>query len=127
MRAREASRLTACKSNLKHMSTAIETYSNDYNGLYPDNDTDQTNGGSLDNLGSNTGHALMTDYIQKRMPCPTSRSVDYRYRMAQGLRYWVYCPAAGSPGADKEPRHRQGTTQGGPVLDSVNGILDQLQ
>ncbi|MCS7164924.1 MAG: type II secretion system protein [Candidatus Calescibacterium sp.] len=128
MRAREASRLTACKSNLKNLSTSIETYSNDFNGLYPGG---ANQGGSFDmsNLGdlSNT-HALVQNYIQKRIACPTSRSTDYRYRLVDGSRYWIYCPAVGNNfgGANASPKHRQNNQTGGPVLDSARGILDGL-
>jgi len=65
MRAREASRLTACKSNLKNISTAVETYSNDNDGLYP--------GGTVSSLtateiksGQSSGIGTLQDnYIQK--------------------------------------------------------------
>ncbi|MCA9780995.1 MAG: hypothetical protein KC800_29955, partial [Candidatus Eremiobacteraeota bacterium] len=36
-RARNQGQLTACKSNLKNIGTALEMYSTDYNGHYPDN------------------------------------------------------------------------------------------
>lgn len=129
MRAREASRLTACKSNLKNLSTAIETYSNDFNGLYPGS-TDNSGNAAINNLGdgeNNQAHPLVRDYVQKRVACPTTRSVDYRYRLTGGTRYWIYCPAVGgNVGANANPKHRQNNQTGGPVLDSARGILEGL-
>ena len=64
MRAREASRLTACKSNLKNISTSIETYSNDFDGVYPTE--------AAGPIGT-----LVNNYLQKAMVCPTRRAVYY--------------------------------------------------
>ena len=126
MRAREASRLTACKSNLKSLSTAMETYSNDYDGMYPGG----TVGGVISNAGDNSNtddnpagaRSFRRDYVGKRINCPTARSTDYRIVIGTGgIAYTVNCPAIlGSV------NHKQGPQEGGPVLHSTVGIPNQL-
>jgi prepilin-type N-terminal cleavage/methylation domain-containing protein len=124
MRAREASRLTACKSNLKNISTAVETYSNDWDGLYPGgtggiNSVEEIKSGGANGLG-----ALQDDYIQKPTKCPTAKG-NYYFSQSQSVRYWIYCPATPSPGPNKEPKHvKAGGKKGGPILDSQTGIDD---
>jgi prepilin-type N-terminal cleavage/methylation domain-containing protein len=126
MRAREASRLTACKSNLKSLSTAMETYSNDYDGMYPGG----TGGGTITQAGNNNDSAntpsgassFRRDYVGKRMNCPTARSTDYRIIIGTGgITYVVHCPSVFA-----DPRHRQGPQTGGPVLHSTVGIPNAL-
>jgi prepilin-type N-terminal cleavage/methylation domain-containing protein len=126
MRAREASRLTACKSNLKSLSTAMETYSNDYDGMYPGG----TGGGTIQQAGDNnnttdtpTGAAsFRRDYVGKRMNCPTARSTNYQITIGTGgITYIVNCPAVTA-----DPRHRQGPQTGGPILHSTVGIPNRL-
>ncbi len=83
MRAREASRLTACKSNLKNLSTGIETYSNDFDGLYPSTQQHIT--------------SFMNNYMQKPILCPTREmyvGIDIVCPMLGGTTYAIYCPAA---------------------------------
>lgn len=130
MRAREASRLTACKSNLKSLSTAVETYSNDYDGMYPggtQGSTDITEIGKYpDGPGSEPGKTLVNDYVGKKMVCPTARDTNYVYSMYNsGVAYAIYCPATSK--GTKKPQHKQGDKTGGPVLDSVQGILPVLK
>lgn len=118
MRAREASRLTACKSNLKNISTSVETYANDYDGMYPGG-TNNTRESTLNVLSN----ALEGSYMGKLLNCPTVRSPNYIYFMySSGVAYRIYCPARGAT----TPDHRQGTQTGGPALDSVEGILPRL-
>jgi prepilin-type N-terminal cleavage/methylation domain-containing protein len=118
MRAREASRLTACKSNLKNISTAVETYSNDWDGLYP---------GGTGGLGKTlislvANGSLQNDYVQKRTVCPTQKG-EYFFTQAASIRYWIYCPASIKGGST--PKHtKAGGKQGGPILDSQTGISD---
>jgi len=127
MRAREASRLTACKSNLKSLSTAMETYSSDFDGLYPGG----LNGGTIQNAGDHNNRddtprgasALRREYVGKRMACPTTRTTGYTIIIGQnGTVYTVNCPAAANSGA----RHRQGPQLGGPALHSNVGIPTTL-
>jgi prepilin-type N-terminal cleavage/methylation domain-containing protein len=126
MRAREASRLTACKSNLKSLSTAMETYSNDYDGMYPGG----TGGGTIVDAGNHTNNnnspsgasSFRQNYVGKRMNCPTARSTDYQIVIGTGgIEYTVNCPAILGT-----VDHRQGPQTGGPVLHSTVGIPNEL-
>lgn len=129
MRTREASKLTACKSNLKNMSTAIEIYANDFNGLYP-GFSNQGGATTIENLGDPTSpnaHPLISKYINKIMVCPKARSTDYRYIITNPSKYWIYCPAVSiNYGANVNSKHKKGNTEGGLVLDSIKGILERL-
>jgi prepilin-type N-terminal cleavage/methylation domain-containing protein len=121
MRAREASRLTACKSNLKNISTSVETYSNDYDGLYPGNTTFQ----DVSSSGNSGVDTLASTYIGKTLTCPAAAK-PYRYRLAtaSGAGYWIYCPAATGSGVTPNRKHRKNNQDGGPVFDSATGIKD---
>lgn len=61
VRARARGTLTACKSNLKNIGTALEMYSTDWSGKYPT---------SLD--------VLTPKYLKLIPECPTTRTVTYR-------------------------------------------------
>jgi prepilin-type N-terminal cleavage/methylation domain-containing protein len=126
MRAREASRLTACKSNLKSLSTAMETYSTDFDGLYPGG----LNAGVITDAGNHNNtddtprgaQSLRRDYVGKRIACPTTRTTAYAIAIAQNsAAYIVNCPAVANT-----PTHRQGPQTGGPILHSNVGIPTQL-
>ncbi len=123
MRAREASRLTACKSNLKNISTAVETYANDWDGLYPGG-----TGGLSSALEIKTGQpsgigALQDDYIQKVTKCPTTKT-NYYFHQSQSVRYWIYCAAAKKLNISGVAKHVKNNKKGGPILDSQTGIND---
>ena len=127
MRAREASRLNACKSNLKNISTAIETYSNDNDGVYP-----FTNNNIVDiNTGAAGGIGILRDrYLQKDLVCPSVGNVNrYRYwSSSDGAQYGIYCPAAASSGVNPPRRHRKANGRtGGPYLDSALGIIPDTE
>jgi prepilin-type N-terminal cleavage/methylation domain-containing protein len=125
MRAREASRLTACKSNLKNISTAVETYSNDYDGLYPGNTSFQ----EITSSGRNGVNTLANTYIGKPLICPAAAK-PYTYRLAtdSGAGYWIYCPAApGSEASGVSRKHRKDNKDGGPIFDSATGIKERFQ
>lgn len=122
MRAREASRLNACKSNLKNISTAVETYSNDNDGVYPHH----TIATSISNLRD--------QYLQKDLICPSAGGQHRYYYWASddGAQYGIYCPASattpgtpiGNPGSGALRRHRKANNAtGGPYLDSAKGII----
>ena len=121
MRAREASRLTACKSNLKNISTAVETYSNDHDGVYPGNTAEK----DLDGQEHSGLSTLVKTYIGKALKCPAA-AAHYKYRLATeaGAGYWIYCPAAG---ATSGRRHRKDNKFGGPFFDSSTGIQEKFQ
>lgn len=67
--------LTACRSNLKNISTALEMYSTDANGLYPL---------SLD--------ALTPGYLRTIPTCPFAGSMTYVYTSHSNPdNFTVYC------------------------------------
>jgi len=125
MRAREASRLTACKSNLKNISTAVETYSNDWDGLYPGGTGGIASITKIESGSSNTSiKTLQDDYIQKTTKCPTAKE-HYFFSQTQSVRYWIYCAAAKKANQTSVPKHvKAGGKKGGPILDSQTGISD---
>ncbi len=120
MRAREASRLTACKSNLKNISTSVETYSNDWDGLYPGG----TGGLSITEI-TDTGDlaTLQRDYVQKPTKCPTAKDYYY-FAQTQSVKYWIYCAASQRVNASVPKHTKTGGKRGGPILDSQRGISD---
>ena len=125
MRAREASRLTACKSNLKNISTSVETYSNDYDGLYPGNTqfNDVSIGSSIGSL-----RTLAQTYIGKDLKCPAAAAV-YRYRLISdsGAGYLIYCPANPDSSGTVSRKHRKDNKDGGPGFNSSIGIFEKFQ
>lgn len=128
MRAREASRYNACKSNLKNLSTAMEMYSSDFDGMYPGG----TSGGTITEAGDpsigtgpNGASAFRASYVGKRTSCPTARSMNYHIIIPSGgVQYTIYCPSAPG-GANLNVRHRIGAGTGGPTLDSMRGFIDR--
>ena len=63
VRARAQGELTACKSNLKNIGTALEMYSTDYSGRYP-----------------NEMDLLTPNYLRNIPECPAAEEVTYRLR-----------------------------------------------
>jgi general secretion pathway protein G len=63
IRARAQGQLTACKSNLKNIGTAMEMYSTDWAGSYP------TNSGDMNELTPN--------YLKTIPECPAAGSNSY--------------------------------------------------
>ncbi len=61
VRARARGQLTACKSNLKNLGTAMEMYSTDFSGMYPP-----------------TMDLLIPNYLKTIPECPAAGSVTYR-------------------------------------------------
>lgn len=77
-RARAAGQLTACKSNLKNMSVALEMYASDYAGHYP----------------KNLQVLITTDYLRAIPTCPAaghdSYSAAYKVRSKPDS-FSIYC------------------------------------
>ncbi len=61
IRARAQGQLTACKSNLKNIGTALEMYSTDWSGKYPDGDVGD----------------LTPNYLKTIPTCPAAGSDTY--------------------------------------------------
>lgn len=129
MRAREASRLTACKSNIRNLLNCLEMYSNDYNGNYPGGpDTQITNAGNpYDNTNNPVGAATFrANYVDKFVRCPKTKSTNYLIKIVTTNRCYIYCPSA-PRGPNLEPKHVIGSGKGGPVLDSGSSFIDDIQ
>jgi type II secretory pathway pseudopilin PulG len=102
IRARARGRLTACKSNLKNIGTALEMYSTDHAGRYPLRFRD-----------------LTPNYLKTIPTCPTAGIVTYLYAgAAHPDLYTVVC--AGLHHA------AQGiTTPNYPQYTSITGLIER--
>ncbi len=99
-RPRPAGQLTACKSNLKNIGTALEMYSTDFNGDYPF---------SLDNI--------TPSYLKSIPTCASAGRVTYVY--LTGVRnqcYTVYCAGGYHAKILKAPNY--------PMYDSFQGLIN---
>jgi hypothetical protein len=102
IRARSQGQLTACKSDLKNIGTALEMYSTDYSGRYP------------------TSLSLLTPNYLKMIPtCPAAGADTYSasYQVnAKGDGFTVFCSGA---------HHRAvGIPADFPQYTSTQGLLD---
>lgn len=101
IKARSQGQLTACKSNLKNIGTALEMYSTDYAGLYPE---------SLDKLTPN--------YLIHIPTCPSVGSVTYVAKIqAQPDLYTVICSGHNHQGA--------GAPADYPQYTSIEGLRER--
>jgi prepilin-type N-terminal cleavage/methylation domain-containing protein len=79
--ARNAAKLTSCKTILRNISTVVEMYSQDNEGKYPANDF----------VITLTGNPL-SGYIDKAYICPVAKA-SYEYKQINnGVSYNIYCP-----------------------------------
>ena len=99
--------LTACKSNLKNIGTALEMYSTDWNGHYPRN-----------------LNLLTPNYLKTIPECPNAGRVTYRadfgpqagYNNRRFQDYYVVeCAGNNHRGASVPPDY--------PQYDAVNGLI----
>ena len=100
-RPRPQAALTACKSNLKNVATALEMYATDNGGKLPER------------LSQLTGN-----YYLKTIPsCPVSRSDTYSgsYEHAPPTSFTLYCQGHHHREASKDPNQ--------PLFTSAKGIL----
>ena len=101
---RERGPLVACESNLKNIGTALEMYSTDWSGEYPD---------SFDKLTPN--------YLRTIPMCPTKDAKPYTYDLSkpEGQDYPVYLlKCVGHQHAD------QGVEVDHPQYSGMEGLLD---
>ncbi len=99
IRARAQGQLTACKSNLKNIGTALEMYATDNGGRYPNNDLHK-----LSETGS-IGNDSTQAYLKQIPICPSVGKDTYSdaYESTQNPdNYSLYCKgsnhtAAGMP------------------------------
>ncbi len=102
VRARAQGRLTACKSNLKNIGTAMEMYSTDNNGKYPTN-----------------GMVSLTPNYLKTIPeCPTAGTMTYVMTSGPAAiyntqsyqdYYYVHCLGEAHVPSDYPPNYPQYT------------------
>ncbi len=78
--ARNAAKLTSCKSRIKNISIVLEIYSQDNNGVYPNVNIDEI---------KMSGNPLAA-YIGKEYKCPVANKY-YEYK-ENSSNYYIYCP-----------------------------------
>jgi len=79
--ARNAAKLTSCKTILRNISTVVEMYSQDNEGKYP----------ASDFVITLTGNPL-SGYIDKAYICPVAKA-SYEYKpINNGVSYNINCP-----------------------------------
>ena len=102
VRARPQGMVTACKSNLKNIGTALGMYSTDNGGTFPD---------SMDRLTANAA------YLRSLPQCPAAGSMSYIYSVSEDRKaYSVWCS-----GLNHKP---VGITQAGyPQYNSIEGLV----
>lgn len=111
LRARARGQLTACKSNLKNIATALEMYSEDSNGQYP------------------TGLSKLTpDYLKFLPQCPGGSSANYVLQLGADAPlnkskspdyYYIEC---------RGENHRATSITGNyPAFNSIEGLIERGQ
>ena len=99
--------LTACKSNLKNMATALEMYAYDFRGEYPER---------LDQL--------VPTYMKTLPTCPEAGEVTYTYRcVGRGKRANFSMECSGSHHA-KQYSAFEGSPLNYPRYHSARGLAD---
>ena len=109
IRARAQGQLTACKSNLKNIGTALEMWSTDNSGQYPD---------SLEKL--------TPDYLRSIPECPAAAAVTYKAYFgpkakgnSQGYADYYYVECAGH-------NHTAVSVEGDyPAYNGVQGLIER--
>lgn len=98
--ARAQGQLTACKSNLKNLATALEMWSMDHEGVYPD-----------------TFNKLAPEYLIKLPKCPTSETGEYgqSYKTHPEIDYSFSCPGDHS---------ELGLPKGYPAYNGQQGLIE---
>lgn len=100
------SNLTACKSNLKNLGTAVEMYSTDHSGKYP---------AKLSQLTPN--------YLKTILTCPSAGTSTYTYQTGPKAAYntpgyedYYFIECKGDNHSDGSPNF--------PQYDSINGLYE---
>lgn len=107
-RARSRGSLTACKSNLKNIGTALEMYSTDYAGKYPS---------SLE--------AVIPNYLKTIPECPSAGTVTYRASfglnapMNKGYEDYYYVECYG------ENHTSVSVTGNYPAYNGIHGLVER--
>ncbi|MGV8120870.1 MAG: protein kinase [Candidatus Xenobiia bacterium LiM19] len=94
-------KLTACRSNLRNIGTALEMYSTDNHGRYPA-----------------TLSRLTQEYLKSIPSCPSSFQENYRYAsMTEPDVYTVWC--------EGKNHASQGMPEDFPEYDSITGLIEK--
>lgn len=110
VKARAQGQLTACKSNLKNIGTAMEMYSADHNGRYPTTKQDIL------------GTAANPGYMKVIPTCPLTPNIAYTCKTASNPDYYYLVCASG--------KHQQAgivSTGAYPQFDSQIGLIAPLE
>jgi prepilin-type N-terminal cleavage/methylation domain-containing protein len=111
IRARAQGQLTACKSNLKNIGTAMEMYSTDWSGKYP----------------SGAAMLLLTPNYLKTIPeCPAAGSITYNALLGSGVAYnspgfqdYYFISCSGT-------NHKAVSVPAGyPQYDGISGLIER--
>lgn len=108
IRARAQGQLTACKSNLKNIGTAMEMYSTDWSGKYPA-------GAALTSLTPN--------YLKTLPKCPAANSMTYVSNTSTGNTkgykdyYYVSCNGANHTAVDVSGNY--------PAYNGIVGLIER--
>lgn len=107
LRARTRGHLTACKSNLKNMSTALEMYASDFQGNYPP---------SLEAM-------IPSNYLRAIPTCPGSGTMCYSYEVVNGkhANFTMVCTGSNHSRAYSA---FQGSPEGYPQYSAERGLAD---
>lgn len=98
-KARAHGQLTACKSNLKNIATALEMYAVDTDGEYPENLS-----------------GLTPDYLIRIPECPASGASPYSYKLLQDpFSYQIQCTGS---------HESIGVEKGLPAYNSHEGLIE---
>ncbi len=104
VRARAQGHLTACKSNLKNIGTALEMYSTDHSGRYPKDLSTLT-------TGNNGG------YLKTIPSCPAKGSATYSYKSTVNPDiFTVWCSGSQHTVLDVSENY--------PQYDSIKGLYE---
>ena len=110
IRARAQGQLTACKSNLKNIGTAMEMYSTDWSGKYP----------------SDTGglSALSPNYLKTLPECPAAGTMTYGAQFSGPLNtggfqdyYYVSCDSGNHTAVSVSGNY--------PAYDGIQGLIER--
>ena len=106
VRARAQGHLTACKSNLKNIGTALEMYSTDHAGRYPTGNLGQTL-----TTGNNGG------YLKTIPTCPAAGSDTYVYTSTNNPDiFTIYCAGSQHTVLDVSENY--------PQFNSLQGLIE---
>lgn len=108
IRARSCSQISACKSNLENIGTALEIFSVDHQGRYPS---------SLQQLVENR--------LLREIPsCPSAGSDTYSgsYQVSEDLKSYLFCCKGHFHSPERCPHHPHPPDY--PRYDSKDGLID---